>query len=204
MRDTPTAATEINVHDAATDLGVSERTVINYIRGKQLEATKVGKAWFINHKSYLDFKNNFGSLLNPRGDKQREAALGLSNKKPRYSVTQLRMFQLVSEAYSFWLKHFYSKDPNSSVHRGIHDQMLVCIRLIGSGYHAFEKEHKRRFYIEAKAQLAGVSALAGLLSLHDQGIEQWSEHIETELLPAFSSLIRKVEGRIKAKGATSS
>lgn len=43
--------TDISVSDAADKLGVSPRSVLNYIKGKEISAVKVGKSWYINMAS---------------------------------------------------------------------------------------------------------------------------------------------------------
>ncbi len=47
---------EISATVAAQILGVSERTVLSFIRQKQIRAVKVGKSWFVQKDSVEDFK----------------------------------------------------------------------------------------------------------------------------------------------------
>jgi len=47
---------EISATVAAQILGVSERTVLNFIRQKQLRAIKVGKSWFVEKASVEDLR----------------------------------------------------------------------------------------------------------------------------------------------------
>ena len=47
---------EISATVAAQILGVSERTVLNFIRQKQIRAVKVGKSWFVQKDSVEAFK----------------------------------------------------------------------------------------------------------------------------------------------------
>ena len=52
----PNRMAEISATVAAQILGVSERTVLNFIRQKQLRAVKVGKSWFVQKDSVEAFK----------------------------------------------------------------------------------------------------------------------------------------------------
>lgn len=49
--------TSLSVEEAAQQLGVGMRTIINYLHCGKLEGNKVGKRWFINEES---FKNLIG------------------------------------------------------------------------------------------------------------------------------------------------
>ncbi|MEI8028073.1 MAG: helix-turn-helix domain-containing protein [Pseudomonadota bacterium] len=52
----PNKMAEISATVAAQILGVSERTVLNFIRQKQIRAVKVGKSWFVQKDSVEAFK----------------------------------------------------------------------------------------------------------------------------------------------------
>jgi excisionase family DNA binding protein len=52
----PNKMAEISATVAAQILGVSERTVLSFIRQKQIRAVKVGKSWFVQKDSVEDFK----------------------------------------------------------------------------------------------------------------------------------------------------
>jgi excisionase family DNA binding protein len=49
-------ANEVTVEQASALLGVTSRSVINYIKTKEIEAIKVGKVWHINRASLDVFK----------------------------------------------------------------------------------------------------------------------------------------------------
>jgi excisionase family DNA binding protein len=52
----PNKMAEISATAAAQILGVSERSVLNFIRQKQLRAVKVGKSWFVEKASVEDLQ----------------------------------------------------------------------------------------------------------------------------------------------------
>ncbi len=64
---------EISVKKAAQSLNLSERTVLNFIKQKKLEAIKVGRDWFIDHASFVSFALKYDIPISERGE-------GLSEK----------------------------------------------------------------------------------------------------------------------------
>ena len=64
---------EISVKKAAQSLKLSERTVLNFIKQKKLEAIKVGRDWFIDHASFVSFALKYDIPISERN-------VGLSEK----------------------------------------------------------------------------------------------------------------------------
>lgn len=50
---------EFTVSEAAEKLGVSARSIINYIKHKEIDAVKVGKSWFIKGPSLDAFTKRY-------------------------------------------------------------------------------------------------------------------------------------------------
>ena len=50
---------EISVKKASQLLNLSERTVLNYIKQKKIEAIKVGRDWFIDYASFISFSEKY-------------------------------------------------------------------------------------------------------------------------------------------------
>ena len=66
---------EISVKKAAQLLNLSERTVLNFIKQKKLEAIKVGRDWFIDYASFVSFALKYEipiSEISERGDRLSE------------------------------------------------------------------------------------------------------------------------------------
>jgi excisionase family DNA binding protein len=111
---------ETTVDEAAQELGVTARSVLNYIKTREIEALKVGKSWFINKASLDAFKQKHGFASKV------DTSVGISEKetisesfpknsekpekisKPRnpelkkekreiYPVHSLRLFQIAHE-----------------------------------------------------------------------------------------------------------
>lgn len=51
---------DVTVQEAAQLLNVTPRSILNYIRAKELEAVKVGKVWYIKKPSLDTFSYRFG------------------------------------------------------------------------------------------------------------------------------------------------
>lgn len=51
---------DLTVQEAAKRLGVTSRSILNYINSKEIEAIKVGKSWFIRRASLDSFSNRYG------------------------------------------------------------------------------------------------------------------------------------------------
>ncbi len=64
---------EISVKKAAQSLRLSERTVLNFIKQKKLEAIKVGRDWFIDYASFVSFALKYDIPISERN-------VGLSEK----------------------------------------------------------------------------------------------------------------------------
>ena len=64
---------EISVKKAAQSLNLSERTVLNFIKQKKLEAIKVGRDWYIDYASFVSFALKYDIPISERDE-------GLSEK----------------------------------------------------------------------------------------------------------------------------
>jgi excisionase family DNA binding protein len=59
---------EISVKKAAQSLNLSERTVLNFIKQKKLEAIKVGRDWFIDYASFVSFALKYDIPISERDE----------------------------------------------------------------------------------------------------------------------------------------
>ena len=51
---------ELSPQEAADKIGVSSRTILNFINQKRFDAIKVGKEWFIDEASFISFCKRYG------------------------------------------------------------------------------------------------------------------------------------------------
>lgn len=59
---------ELSVKKAAQMLNLSERTVLNFIKQKKIEAIKVGRDWFIDYASFVSFSSKYEFPISERGE----------------------------------------------------------------------------------------------------------------------------------------
>jgi len=59
---------EISVKIAAQKLNLTERTILNFIKQKKLEAIKVGRDWFIDYASFVSFALKYDIPISEKSD----------------------------------------------------------------------------------------------------------------------------------------
>ena len=210
---------ELSVKEASELLGVTTRSILNYIKAKEIMAIKVGKSWFIKEPSLIafskkynlgDFKSDLKNSQEKSGEKEQgpaENSLANSNgpiknkpfvrknpKKKQYIVNTLKLYEIASQAFSMkkWQELEKSNELNLPMQR-IHSLKLDALELIGAGYFSFNKNEKRNLYNQSREK---TGAILAILYIDLKVKELWSDEvyfIENQLLAAYSSLIRKME-----------
>jgi excisionase family DNA binding protein len=80
---------ELSVAAAAQVLQVTERTILNFIRGKQIRAVKVGKSWFVDKASVLALKAGRSQVSSSNaGPESQEHVEPVSEKTWKLSETK--------------------------------------------------------------------------------------------------------------------
>jgi excisionase family DNA binding protein len=202
---------EVSVKEAADMIGVSTRSIINYIKAKEIAAIKVGKSWFIKEPSLIAFAQRHGLSNNQDIDEtqavlQEEAApvtttktkdtVFSKNKKAKYIIKNLKLYELAHKAFHMkkWTE-LNNDQAQTQLLLKLYDLKLAALELIGAGYHSFDKKEKRNLYNQSREKVGGILALL----YFDEKLEKaWATEIkfmENQLLAAYSSLIRKMEKR---------
>ncbi|OYW93303.1 MAG: hypothetical protein B7Z18_06775 [Alishewanella sp. 32-51-5] len=79
----------------------------------------------------------------------------------------------------------------------LHEKFLnlktEAVELLGAGFYSYDNRLKARLYDRARAKVGGMLALVYFHQKQDSSPVEIIEKIEQELMPAFSSLIRKLE-----------
>lgn len=199
---------ETTVEEASRLLTVTPRTVINYINTKQIEAIKVGKSWFISMPSLEAFKQryNLGAVpatiektdhteIQENKISEKDTISGKPNPSKRKSnpVSTLRLFQMARET----LKEINSADLFNKNDTGplskFDNLKMEAIELIGAGFYSFDNKLKARLYDHSRAKVGGMLSLFYFYNNHVNDIPIKIKRLEEELMPAYSSLIRKIE-----------
>jgi excisionase family DNA binding protein len=192
---------EVTVQAASDFLGVTQRTVINYIRSKEIEAVKVGKSWFIKKPSLDAFSLRYGIRATPQQDpKQDEPAANPPAKEAgektegapsSHSVTNLRLFTIAADVLKTLTPEAL---PGESSFKEKVDQLrLQALENLGAGYYSFDPMSKASLYRRSRERVGGLLALLYFASKDQAEGQPLIEKIESELMPAYSALIRRME-----------
>lgn len=200
---------ELTVSEAAELLDVSTRTIINYIQGKELEATKVGKSWYIKTPSFdafcqrYKFKFSSRKIAPPLPDETIDSSARTSQKenfsekgqrkKKRevYSITQLRLFELCHDILGK-LSTSTLEITTATIQNRITELKEDAVELLGAGCYSYSKKDKQRLYQMSREKVGAIISLY----YFDQGPNSPPsiiKSLEEDLLPAYSALIRKME-----------
>ncbi len=196
---------ELSVKEASNLIGVTPRSVINYIKAKEINAVKVGKSWYIKEPSLMAFAKSYGFELDmataedqsfQEETKTLPPSKKTSDKKKKYIINTLKLYQIAHKVFSMqkWKDLVLKKNPNSLEVKLINNRLDI-FELLGAGYYSFDNLAKKNAYSYSRQK---VGAILALLYLDNELLKSWKDEItamEKELLPAYSSLIRKIEKR---------
>jgi len=204
---------EWTVEYAAERLGVSDRSILNYIKAKKIRAIKVGKKWFVDRASTESFAQAYGfrfdeEAIRPSKNDQDKAvprpqsgagSLPVVRKakddKSARSPQALACFRLCIEAFKMPL--WSEPEPETlrstqEIRTRINDLRFVVLENLGAGYYTFGRS-KCACYDTARNAIGATVALV----LSDTGLsERFAVDVlflQQKVLPAFSSLIIKIE-----------
>lgn len=186
---------ELTVKEAANSIDVSTRSILNYIKSKEIEAVKVGKRWFIKEPSLRSFAKRYGlkqDLTRSMADDKENVENRLPKNK--HIIASLRLYTISQKAFSLgqWI-NINDKSKLTILETRLITLKLESVELIGAGYLSFNTLEKRDLYSRSRQK---IGALLALLYSDENMQKKWSEEIrfiEEELLSAYSALIRKME-----------
>lgn len=194
---------EVSVQEAADHLGVTTRSILNYIREKEIEAIKVGKTWFIKSPSLDAFITRYGfNKIEPekiQGNVQDVIAEVISpapiagfttqpKKKPIQSLPTLRLFEILKMSL-LETKLLHRPEDQEQLQNHFNNLKLEAIELLGAGFYAYEFQHKKNYYNLSRQRISGILSLMHSFDPENVRIKT----LEEDLLPAYSSLIKRLE-----------
>ena len=208
---------ELTVMEASQILGVGQRSVLNYIRSKEISAIKVGKNWFINPVSLDVFKQRYGlnnvsnsseglgqqSDLEKIGENKpvesliEEAPPELKSKKLRseFSVQNLRLFKIIQDVFlNKKIDNFFTPENSEAVTK-INQLKIDAVELLGAGFYSFDVRNKIMLYNRSREKIGGILSIIYFYTGSNDKLSQDFFLIEEKLMPAYSSLIRKIENK---------
>lgn len=188
---------ELTVEEAAALLGVTPRSVVNYIKSKEIEAIKVGKAWFINPASLDAFKKRYGfSSHTPEVmENFRKISEPHKNreKKELYPVHNLKLFQIAKEVLTGMNSKTIFPENRPDLEQKLRTLKVEALELLGAGFYAFGSQNKSILYNRSREKVGGILSLVYFYHETNEKLPKGILKIEEDLMPAYSSLIRKIE-----------
>jgi len=92
---------QVSVNEAAGMLGISSRSVLNYIKAREIEAVKIGKQWHVELASVEVFKQSHGFKESPDAEKEAETVDERGEAVSKYQkLANLRCYQIAKKAFS--------------------------------------------------------------------------------------------------------
>lgn len=178
----------LTLAEAAQRLGKSERQLRYKIEQGQITATKRGGRWFLESED-LPLSEGQRQAVARKEQKLRAAvedSLGLEKAKKRYSVRDLKAFQIALPTYQRCLEALGNEHTAS---RALHR----TLDLLSRGCHRFDSAEKAAAYREARD--AASTAVCELVLSGGEAGERLANEIEQELMAAIAGLLRRVEGK---------
>lgn len=197
---------EVDVEFSAHYLGVSPRTIVNYLKTKQLLGVKVGKKWFIKKEGLLKIRP-FGQTLketiipdeeNPLSahqEKMRSKNKKLNEwelkKRPKKTPLGLLSFGRAKESLLILeeIKEELEQD-NINFYK---EELLSIVDDLSAGFYSFGLT-KRKLYGRARVKAGRITGRALVQEL-PQGFNVSLMY----LVESIARLCHKMEDRIKVK-----
>lgn len=184
---------QISVKEASIRLQLTERSVLNFIKQRRIDAVKVGKEWFVDYSSFVAFRQRYQLKEFVEPTEIKEVAV---SKENRMSLASLRVFHHSSQLFE---SENFRKNPTQDFEKRIRELSFFSIENLGAGFHSFGTVLKLKHYNQARGYLGAILAL---LFQNEERRLMWKkeiEEIETHILPAFGALLRKIEKRPSSK-----
>ncbi len=202
---------EMTVQDAASLIGVSPRTILNYLKTKEIEGIKVGKSWFLRVASVDAFcvrhgfrnERTSGADFSESAEKDAENTenneTNLENsetQKPlserKFSISKLRLFEKLMVLFKQYDGCRLFLD-NKELSKRFLILKSDCLEAMGSGYYSFNPKDKLRFYATSREKMGAILALCYCEESFVRNHPDFFNQVEDEILPAYSALIKRID-----------
>ncbi|MCP4661364.1 MAG: helix-turn-helix domain-containing protein [bacterium] len=182
---------KLTIEETAKRLGKSPRQIRYRIKNGTLPARKVGGVWFIDSDALTLSAGQEESAQ--RKERQLRTAveegLGLtdpSERPPRYSVRDLKAFQIALPLYRKAVERISSEHPATGALRQV-------LQELSRGCHRFDRTAKADAYRDARE--AASLAICELLIQGGQDADELVTAIEQELMATLAGLLRRLDRR---------
>ena len=180
---------EVGLSEAAGLLGVSEKTIRNYIKLKKLKAVKVAKSWYIDKASLLAI----GDHISPSAEAKpmpaaaaRDEGQGTAGGTAAiHKLACYRLFLNASERFEY----SNEADGLAEFFKG---QCRDTLAYLGAGYYAYGR-NKKSYYEMARGAIGKIIAVLAADAALYQRHYKTAQNLEHDVLPAFGALMRKLD-----------
>ena len=187
-------AKDLTVSEASDILGVSTRSILNYIKAKEIDGIKVGKCWYIKTASLDAFSKRFDF----QGTRSKEEKKNFTRQRKqkeksekKYSVKDLRLFERACEILNMdELRNFIHSD--STIASRVKELRLTAFELLGAGYYTYGSSKKMKIYDRSRENVGALLAII-FSQKENENMSKVITEIEGELLPAYSALIKRMD-----------
>lgn len=182
---------KLSIDQAATRLGKTHRQVRYLIQKGKLPAEKIGGRWMVEIEQ-TDNKAPARQAAKQRQQRQFRAAfedaleLDAEARRPRFSVVDLKAFQIGSPLYEKASATLGNEHPATLALR----RMLEHLTL---GCHRYDNQEKAGSYREARDEAS--RAVCELALSRESAAPALQKVIEQELMAALAGLLRRLERR---------
>lgn len=189
MSSSDGSTVKLTVPEAAARLGVSPKTVRRMLVSGVLPGQKVGGRWLID-ASDLAPSSKQGEASDRKDRQLRmavEGGLGLSGKerKPRYSIRDLKAFQIALPLYHKAAEHLGAEHRATTRLEGVLEYLV-------EGCHRYDYSEKAQSYQAARDKASRViSALT--VAPNSTAAGEIITAIEQDLMAAIAGLLRRLD-----------
>jgi len=152
---------EVSVEFASKHLGVTERTVTNYLKSNQLKGEKVGSKWFIDSESLKTFRGQrqplsevkLPTLENPLSENQEKKVKGRALKSWEFKKGtkrhpgKLHSYRYLEESFNLLVR--IREEISEEYFDFFHEEVLLLGDDLSAGYYSFGPV-KRKLYGRAR------------------------------------------------------
>lgn len=193
---------EISAAQSAEILGVSDRYIREAVSTGKIRAKKVGRKWFIDEASVFAFRDSRLAEVSGTSTTLAEVSSEVkgtpsgktsaadvpriyNDTKSTGTPEKLVCFRLAVTAFDMpaWKNELQGR---------LKSVEEVVFAALGSGYYSYGRK-KHEYYGQARAEVGAALALIYRRGMAKNTWKEETAFLETKLLPAFASLIKRVE-----------
>lgn len=186
--------TSLSVEEAAQQLGVGMRTIINYLHSGKLQGNKVGKRWFINEESFKGLVGEEVGAFESVQDKIETTSKVKRRTEEGPRGIKLSAFKRILECSK--LIHENKENLDEELFKKLSSHLEYSLEMTITGYFSFG-QNKINHYLKAREGLS-----RGLAVLY-MNFEQEHPILQAylEAINATVALSKRIQNESKKRNA---